>query len=289
MPIAHRSRPRRSGPPPPAGTCCRGSCSWSGSSSPHLQAAQPVLLALLVRDDDHRQVASALVVGADRAHQLQPVHARHVHVADDQVEAARPAPGSSRPGRPPPPPRRSRVAQQLPLHLADRDRVVHHQHALAARRRGLGRLSQRRSEPVWMNWSIERIRSSTSAISTGEPSSRMAAALTFGTLPSRGSSGRTTRSCSPRNASTISPYCPSASLSSSTGSSSPGGGVPGQVEQLGGQHQADVLPVHGDELPVLQRADLGAAARAAAGRCGCAGRRKARRRCPPARPAAPTA
>src|SRR5207248_2513741 len=49
-----------------------------------------------------------------------------------------------------------------------------------------GGASQRRSAPVWMKWSIDRTRSSTSTTSTGLPSSRTAAAATSGTFPSRG-------------------------------------------------------------------------------------------------------
>ena len=52
---------------------------------------------------------------------------------------------------------------------------------------------------------MERRKSSGSTMSTGEPSSRMAAAWRLGTLPSRRSSGRTTRSCSPSSPSTTRP------------------------------------------------------------------------------------
>ena len=113
-----------------------------------------------------------------------------------------------------------------------------------------------------MNWSIDRIRSSTSTISTGEPSSRMAAALRFGTLPSRGSSGRTTRSCSPRNASTTSPYVPGRVAEQHDRQVVAGGGAAGRSSSCAGDDQADVLPVHGDELAVLERPHVGAAARA---------------------------
>ena len=67
--------------------------------------------------------------------------------------------------------------------------------------------STRESRRPMSTLSIERTRSSTSTISTGSPFSRSEALLMSGTFPSRGSSGRTSRSRSPRNASTIMPNC----------------------------------------------------------------------------------
>ena len=214
------------------------------------------------------------------------VHPRHVDVADDQVVMARAhgVPAVDAVDRDV-----DGVAaalEQLPLQLADGDRVVDDQDPLRRARlacsaASAASLPSRRPES---RLSIERIRSSTSTISTGQPSSSTEALLMLGTLPSRASSGETARSRSPRNRSTTTPKRWLRSLATTTGKTRRAGAV-----AVGGQleHAASPRPGRRAGRPArcaaCPRGRGHPCGRASGcGRSGSRGRRRARRRSRPA-------
>ena len=106
--------------------------------------------------------------------------------------------------------------------------------------------------------STDRIRSSTSTIRTGQPSSSTEELLIFGTLPSRGSSGETRRSRSPRNRSTTTPKRWLRSLATTTGNGSPLACASSSASSSTRVRldQADELVVEQDVRLALELADL---------------------------------
>ena len=171
-----------------------------------VEPADPVFFPVFVRDDDHRNRLEPRIV-LDVPHELDAVHPGHVDVTHHQIimGAAHCIPAVDAVDRDVD--RISTVFQQLPFELPDRDRIVDDQNPLGranllARRLRTASLPSLRPESML---SIERIRSSTSMIKTGQPFSSTDELLILGTLPSRGSSGETRRSRSPRKRSTITP------------------------------------------------------------------------------------
>ena len=129
-----------------------------------------------------------------------------------------------------------------------------------------------------MNWSIERTRSSTSTISTGEPSSRIAAALRVRHLAQPRVERPDDEVLLAAERVHDQPVVPVASLSSTTGSSS---SSRRRRPARSSSCAATTSPTFCPSTVTNWRCSsdrTSAAVRAAAGRCGCAGRRTARRR-----------
>ncbi len=220
------------------------------------------------------------------------VHPGHVHVADDQIILPRPqgvpavhAVDGHIDGEPP-------ALQELPLQLADGDRVVDDQHPLdpragRARRR---RRRRRRPEPTAAEQVVDR----PDEVLDVDDQHRRAVLQHRGAVDVRHLAEPGVEradvqvTLAQESLDDHAEAVAAVGLTTTTGSSSSVRCGRAQLEHLRGGDQADPLVVELEEVAALDHLDGCRGAPRRSGRAGSAGRRTARRRCRPARPGSPT-